>query len=87
MRRIINIPNMEQERPRHEEDQDLMKIVDDGIAQDVKKEKVYNRMRHICEAAQEGNLTLSNNKLRDAQELIGFLISSNGIDLDRTRGT
>ena len=60
---------------------DKVKLVDDGLVQHVTKQGTFERIREVCEASREGNLTLSVEKLKVAEqvEFAGFIISAEGI--------
>ena len=60
---------------------DKIKIVDDGLVQHIQKQGTFERVREVCEASREGNLTLSVSKLKVAEqvEFAGYIISSDGI--------
>ena len=59
---------------------DKVKIGDDGLVQHTEEDSTFSRIREVCKASREGNLTL-NPKLQVAQEVefAGYIISADGI--------
>ena len=60
---------------------DKVKIVDDGLAQHIEEPGAFSRIREVCKASREGDLTLNAVKLQVAQEVkfAGYIFSADGI--------